>query len=42
MTVNSNDGLVTAATIFLGGFSAVWTDQAYWQRAIAQEEIGDY
>jgi Na+/proline symporter len=26
MTVKSNDGLVTAATIFLGGFSAVWTD----------------
>ncbi|KAH6673691.1 solute symporter family transporter [Halenospora varia] len=37
MTVKSNDGLVTAATIFLGGFSAVWTDQAYWQRAIASQ-----
>jgi Na+/proline symporter len=37
MTVKSNHGLVTAATIFLGGFSAVWTDQAYWQRAIASQ-----
>ncbi|TVY37783.1 putative urea active transporter [Lachnellula subtilissima] len=37
MTVDSNDGLVTAATIFLGGFSAVWTDQAYWQRAMASQ-----
>ncbi|RDW88318.1 urea transporter [Coleophoma cylindrospora] len=37
MTVNSRDGLVTAATIFLGGFSGVWTDQAYWQRAIASQ-----
>jgi urea-proton symporter len=26
MTIKSSDGLVTAATIFLGGFSAVWTD----------------
>ncbi|KUJ16851.1 urea transporter [Mollisia scopiformis] len=31
------NGLVTAATIFLSGFSAVWTDQAYWQRAIASQ-----
>lgn len=37
MTVGSRDGLVTAATIFLSGFSAVWTDQAYWQRAIASQ-----
>ncbi|KAF4637299.1 hypothetical protein G7Y89_g811 [Cudoniella acicularis] len=37
MTIDSNDGLVTAATIFLGGFPAVWTDQAYWQRAIASQ-----
>jgi len=39
MTIKSNDGLVTAATIFLGGFSAVWTDQAYWQRAIASQPV---
>jgi urea-proton symporter len=37
LTVDSNDGLVTAATIFLSGFSAVWTDQAYWQRAMASQ-----
>lgn len=37
LTVDSNDGLVTTATIFLGGFSAVWTDQAYWQRAMASQ-----
>ncbi|KAF2644173.1 urea transporter [Massarina eburnea CBS 473.64] len=35
LTVNSHEGLVKAATILLGGFSNVWTDQAYWQRAIA-------
>lgn len=35
LTVKSHDGLVKAATILLGGFSNVWTDQAYWQRAIA-------
>ncbi|KAK6064438.1 sodium symporter family protein [Seiridium cupressi] len=34
-TVRSRDSLVFGATIFLGGFSGVWTDQAYWQRAIA-------
>jgi Na+/proline symporter len=35
LTVESHEGLVKAATILLGGFSNVWTDQAYWQRAIA-------
>jgi urea-proton symporter len=34
-TVRSRKSLVFGATIFLGGFSGVWTDQAYWQRAIA-------
>jgi Na+/proline symporter len=34
-TVRSRDSLVFGATILLGGFSGVWTDQAYWQRAIA-------
>ncbi|KAI0141289.1 urea active transporter 1 [Pestalotiopsis sp. NC0098] len=34
-TVRSRDSLVFGATIFLAGFSGVWTDQAYWQRAIA-------
>ncbi|CZR62502.1 uncharacterized protein PAC_12399 [Phialocephala subalpina] len=37
MAVDWRDGLVTAATIFLGGFSAVWTDQVYGQRAIASQ-----
>jgi Na+/proline symporter len=37
MTVGSREGLVTAATIFLSGFSAVWTNQVYWQRAIASQ-----
>jgi Na+/proline symporter len=35
LTVRSHSGLVKAVTILLGGFSNVWTDQAYWQRAIA-------
>ncbi|KAF2497759.1 solute symporter family transporter [Lophium mytilinum] len=35
LTVKSHAGLVKAVTILLGGFSNVWTDQAYWQRAIA-------
>ena len=35
--VNSRDSLVFGATLLLGGFSGVWTDQAYWQRAIASD-----
>jgi hypothetical protein len=35
LTFRSHDGLVFAALIFLGSFSTVWLDQAYWQRAIA-------
>ncbi|KAL1889023.1 urea permease [Sporothrix stenoceras] len=36
-TVKSRDGLVTAMTILLGSISAIWTDQAYWQRIIASD-----
>lgn len=36
-TVKSRDCIVFGATILLGGFSGVWTDQAYWQRAIASD-----
>jgi SSS family transporter len=35
LTFKSNDGLVFAIDIFVSGFSTVWLDQAYWQRAIA-------
>lgn len=31
----SVDGLVFAIDLFAAGFSTVWLDQAYWQRAIA-------
>lgn len=37
MTVKSQDGLVHAMTIWIGSFSAIWTDQAYWQRVIASD-----
>lgn len=37
MTVKSRDGLVHAMTIWIGSFSAIWTDQAYWQRVIASD-----
>ncbi|KAH8658413.1 urea transporter [Xylariales sp. PMI_506] len=35
LTFQSTDGLKFAGLIFLGSFSTVWLDQAYWQRAIA-------
>ncbi|CAK7214354.1 urea permease [Sporothrix curviconia] len=35
LTFQSHSGLVFAVVIFLGSFSTVWLDQAYWQRAIA-------
>ncbi|KAG0647234.1 Urea active transporter [Hyphodiscus hymeniophilus] len=35
LTFKSNDGLVFAIDLFVAGFSTVWLDQAYWQRAIA-------
>lgn len=35
LTFKSNDGLVFAVDLFVAGFSTVWLDQAYWQRAIA-------
>jgi Na+/proline symporter len=35
LTFKSNGGLVFAADLFVAGFSTVWLDQAYWQRAIA-------
>ncbi|OAA65243.1 Sodium/solute symporter [Niveomyces insectorum RCEF 264] len=37
LTFQSHGGLVFAAIIFLGSFSTVWLDQAYWQRAIASK-----
>lgn len=37
LTFRSNDGLIFAAIIFIGSFSTVWLDQAYWQRAIASK-----
>jgi Na+/proline symporter len=35
LTFRSHEGLIFAALIYLGTFSTVWQDQAYWQRAIA-------
>ncbi|CAK7198621.1 urea permease [Sporothrix eucalyptigena] len=37
LTFQSHGGLIFAALIFLGSFSTVWLDQAYWQRAIASK-----
>lgn len=37
LTFQSETGLKFAALIFLGSFSVVWLDQAYWQRAIASK-----
>jgi Na+/proline symporter len=35
LAFRSVDGLVFAIDIFVSGFTTVWLDQAYWQRAIA-------
>lgn len=35
LAFRSVDGLVFAFDLFAAGFSTVWLDQAYWQRAIA-------
>ncbi|PNS14824.1 hypothetical protein CAC42_2053 [Sphaceloma murrayae] len=35
LTFRSVDGLVFAINLLVAGFSTVWLDQAYWQRAIA-------
>ncbi|KAI0475764.1 solute symporter family transporter [Xylariaceae sp. FL0804] len=35
LTFKSDDGLVFAVDLLVAGFSNVWLDQAYWQRAIA-------
>lgn len=35
LTFKSNGGLVFAVDLLVAGFSTVWLDQAYWQRAIA-------
>ncbi|KAF2171842.1 hypothetical protein M409DRAFT_63399 [Zasmidium cellare ATCC 36951] len=35
LTFRSVEGLVFAIDLFAAGFSTVWLDQAYWQRAIA-------
>ncbi|KAH8898410.1 urea active transporter 1 [Thozetella sp. PMI_491] len=37
LTFQSHGGLIFAGLIFLGSFSTVWLDQAYWQRAIASK-----
>jgi len=34
LTFKSNEGLVFPVDLFVAGFSMVWLDQAYWQRAI--------
>lgn len=35
LTFKSNNGLVFAIDLLVAGFSTVWLDQAYWQRAKA-------
>ena len=35
LTFRSKNGLVFAIDLLVAGFSTVWLDQAYWQRAIA-------
>ncbi|TVY21502.1 Urea active transporter [Lachnellula arida] len=35
LTFKRNGGLVFAVDLFVAGFSTVWLDQVYWQRAIA-------
>ncbi|MCJ1307611.1 urea active transporter [Agyrium rufum] len=35
LTFRSRDGLIFAIDLLVAGFSTVWLDQAYWQRAIA-------
>lgn len=35
LTFKSDGGLVFAVDLLVAGFSTVWLDQAYWQRAIA-------
>lgn len=35
LAFKSVDGLVFAIDLFVAGFTTVWLDQAYWQRAIA-------
>lgn len=35
LTFKSNEGLVFAIDLFVAGFTTVWLDQSYWQRAIA-------
>ncbi|KAI9683247.1 MAG: urea active transporter [Bathelium mastoideum] len=35
LTFRSVDGLIFAVDLLVAGFSTVWLDQAYWQRAIA-------
>lgn len=37
LSFRSVDGLVFAIDLFASGFSTVWLDQAYWQRAIASK-----
>ncbi|KAK3615148.1 urea permease [Elasticomyces elasticus] len=37
LSFRSVDGLVFAIDLFAAGFSTVWLDQAYWQRAIASK-----
>lgn len=37
LTFKSVDGLIFAIDLLVAGFSTVWLDQAYWQRAIASQ-----
>ncbi|KAJ6093438.1 hypothetical protein N7486_008727 [Penicillium sp. IBT 16267x] len=37
LAFRSVDGLIFACDLFVAGFTTVWLDQAYWQRAIASK-----
>ena len=37
LTFRSVGGLIFACDLFVAGFTTVWLDQAYWQRAIASK-----
>jgi Na+/proline symporter len=37
LTFRSVGGLIFAFDLFVAGFTTVWLDQAYWQRAIASK-----
>lgn len=35
LTFGTHDGMILAVDLLIGGIATVWTDQTYWQRAIA-------